>query len=322
MNTKHIISDYISTIRSDLEAALEHTENALTLLSKPTTPPTLKPVRSVSFAAYQTRLNALLFDGQMNSTQRNCIAMFTIALRLLEMSGREIYPQFLACMIANIYHETAFTMKSIAEYGKGAGHEYGEPDERTGQTYYGRSYPQLTWYDNYLKASKLIYTPNLRQGVDIVNNPDKVLAPFYGVQVMVFGMLEGWFTGKKLSDYLSADGTFDYYNSRRIINGTDRASTIAGYGQDIETAIRLAMGEEIERPLLVLGSKGSDVCELQLALNDGLDLNINPDGILGNNTQQALIEYQQNHELTADGKCGAATWRSIEQAIYGLERPE
>lgn len=322
MSTTNMINDHISIIRSDLEAALEHTENALTLLSKPTTPPTLTPVRNVSLAAYKIRLNAMLFNGQMNSTQRNCIAMFTIVLKLLEMSGREIYPQFLACMLANTYHETAFTMKSIAEYGKGAGHEYGEPHEVTGQTYYGRSYPQLTWYDNYLKASKLIYTPNLKQGVDIVNHPDKVLAPFYGVQVMVFGMLEGWFTGKKLSDYLSADGTFDYYNSRRIINGTDRASTIAGYGQDIETAIRLAMGEEIERPLLSLGSKGDDVRELQLALNKGLDLNINPDGILGNNTQQALIEYQQNNHLTADGVCGAATWRSIERTIYGLERPE
>ncbi len=322
MSTTNMINERTNIIRSNLEAALGHTENALVLLNEPTEPPILKPVKSISLTAYQTRLNALLFSGQMNNTQRNCIAMFTIALKLLEMSGREIYPQFLACMLANTYHETAFTMKSIAEYGKGAGHEYGEPHEVTGQTYYGRSYPQLTWYDNYLKASKLIYTPNLKQGVDIVNFPDKVLAPFYGVQVMVFGMLEGWFTGKKLSDYLSADGTFDYYNSRRIINGTDRASTIAGYGQDIETAIRLAMGEEIERPLLSLGSKGDDVRELQLALSKGLDLNINPDGIMGDNTQQALIDYQQNHELTADGKCGAATWRSIEQAIYGLERPE
>ena len=47
---------------------------------------------------------------------------------------------------------------------------------------------------------------------------------------MVRGMEEGWFTGKKLADYLPALGTASleqFQQARRIINGTDKAPEIA-----------------------------------------------------------------------------------------------
>lgn len=42
-------------------------------------------------------------------------------------------------------------------------------------------------------------------------------------------MVDGWFTGRKLSQYF--EGKIDYQGARRIINGTDKAIMIAGYAQ-------------------------------------------------------------------------------------------
>ena len=52
-------------------------------------------------------------------------------------------------------------------------------------------------------------------------------------------MEEGWFTGKKLSNYL--DGNLaDYPGARRIINGTDKANMIAGYANEFASCLILA----------------------------------------------------------------------------------
>jgi hypothetical protein len=56
---------------------------------------------------------------------------------------------------------------------------------------------------------------------------------------MVYGMQKGIFTGKKLGDYISNVKT-DYINARRVINGTDRATTIANYAEDFEIILLLS----------------------------------------------------------------------------------
>ncbi|MEE4406755.1 hypothetical protein [Enterobacter mori] len=52
-------------------------------------------------------------------------------------------------------------------------------------------------------------------------------------QVAINGMSQGWFTGKKRGDYLT-DTRTDYLNARRIINGTDKAQTIAACAEESE----------------------------------------------------------------------------------------
>ncbi|WP_216362193.1 peptidoglycan-binding domain-containing protein [Vibrio parahaemolyticus] len=275
--------------------------------------PSLKPGQAFHKRAYENRLNAVLFNGKANKVQRNCIYLFSIAFKLAELAGKPISYQYLAYAIVTAYHETAFTMKSIEEYGKGEGHSYGEPHEVTGQTYYGRSYSQLTWYENYLKAQGQVYNRDFKVGeVDFIYHPELVLEPYYGAQVTIFGMLNGWFTGKKLSDYWLADGSYDYVNARRIINGTDKAQTIAGYAREVESAILLAYGHEIERDMVSTGSRGADVCELQLALG------VSADGVFGNGTKTALEAFQQANQLTPDGICGSSTWDAIDTQVYGI----
>lgn len=95
-----------------------------------------------------------------------------------------------------------------------------------GWNFRGRGLPHITGRTNYERASKEL-------GVDFVSNPELVLQPDHAVAITVRGMTEGWFTGKKLSDYLPGD----YINARRIINGVDKAKDIAGYARVFERGL-------------------------------------------------------------------------------------
>ncbi len=127
--------------------------------------------------------------------------------------------RWLAYMLATAKWETAHTMRPIAEYGRGAAHDYGQPDPETGQAYYGRGYVQLTHKENYAKMRTLT-------GVDLVNHPELALDPKLAALIMFEGMKGGMFTGVGLPKYFS-QWTDDPVNARRIINGTDHAGDIA-----------------------------------------------------------------------------------------------
>jgi hypothetical protein len=131
----------------------------------------------------------------------------------------------LAYILATTYLETGATMQPIAEYGKGNGKKYGTPDPQTGETYYGRGYVQLTWKDNYARQdAKLEMKGRLVATADLALDPDVAL------QVIIGGMVDGDFTGKKLGDFFT-DTVTDWYNARTIVNGHDRATDIAGYAE-------------------------------------------------------------------------------------------
>ncbi len=133
----------------------------------------------------------------------------------------------LAYMLATVLAECGRNMAPIPEVGRGRGHPYGRIVN--GHVYYGRGYVQLTWDYNYKKLGQLT-------GVDLYNHPDLALQPTIASKILFEGMLKGSFTNKKLSDYFSATKE-DWYNARRIINGVDRASEIAGYGKQFYAAL-------------------------------------------------------------------------------------
>lgn len=92
--------------------------------------------------------------------------------------------------------------------------------------WYGRGLVQLTFRDNYVKAEEKLGLPS----GTFTNNADLVSELKYAIPIMCLGMRDGWFTGVKLSDY-GTGSSFDFNGARAIVNGTDRASTIAGYAQ-------------------------------------------------------------------------------------------
>ena len=144
---------------------------------------------------------------------------------------RRPFPELpkLAYCLATSAWETAWTMLPVEEIGRGRGREYGKPHPTTGQRYYGRGLPQLTWYRNYLRAGREI-------GVDLVNNPDLMLKPEISARVLFIGMRDGWFTGHDLGDHINEHKT-DFVGARRIVNGTDRAHEIAAIAKNFLSAI-------------------------------------------------------------------------------------
>ena len=157
--------------------------------------------------------------------------------------------RWLAYMLATSYHETGHTMLPITEYGAVSyfdkydvgtkiGRALGNTEKGDGYRFRGRGYVQLTGRANYVKASHEL-------SVDLIRDPEKALDKTVAAQIMFRGMIEGWFTGKKLSDYFSA-GKTDWVEARRIINGTDRATMIGGYAQDFHNALQASALPDVE----------------------------------------------------------------------------
>ena len=69
--------------------------------------------------------------------------------------------------------------------------------------------------------------------------------------------------------------------------------------------------------ILKLGSRGTDVYILQLALNRASYLNEEPDGIFGNRTQNAVLRFQGDNNLKQDGIVGIRTWNALMPYLKG-----
>ena len=144
---------------------------------------------------------------------------------LIDQAGKAgLLRNQLAYLLATAYHETAHTMKPIKEQGSD---KYLKSKKY--YPYIGRGYAQITWKENYEKVSKLL-------NIDCVKKPDLLLNPEYAVPAIIAGMKDGWFTGKKLSDYITLQRS-DFKNARRIINGMDKADLIAGYAKQYDKAL-------------------------------------------------------------------------------------
>ena len=96
---------------------------------------------------------------------------------------------------------------------------------------------QITGRANYARMTQIL---GLGPQADLVQDPEQALRPAIAYQIMSVGMRKGLFTGKKLSDYITAQGC-DYKNARRIINGVDQAAKIADYATTIEGILRAAI---------------------------------------------------------------------------------
>lgn len=139
--------------------------------------------------------------------------------------------RWLAYILATTNWETDHTMQPIKEGGSLA-----YLKSKAYWPWYGRGYVQLTWERNYQKFRDRV----LKQfEVDIVADADLALKEPVAAFIMFEGMLNGEFTGKKLSDYFNVEKA-DWLNARRIINGTDRASAIAAIGHEFHAALSTA----------------------------------------------------------------------------------
>jgi putative chitinase len=174
---------------------------------------------------------------------------------ILKACTRASWPiSFTAYSLATTFLETAATMQPIPERGGSAyfhkmydiqgarpakARELGNLSPGDGARYRGRGYVQLTGKTNYAKATAKLQALGLN--VDLVAEPDRALEPEIAAAVMVLGMQEGWFTGRKLSDDLPTRGPASlsqFKASRDIINGRDKDDEIAAFAIDFQTALQ------------------------------------------------------------------------------------
>lgn len=193
-----------------------------------------------------------VFGGQLSASQVNGMESILDA-----WEARSFDSRWLAYMLATTYHESDNTMCAISENlnysasglratfqkyfttaqaaayarqpqriaNRAYANRMGNGDEASGDgwRYRGRGLVQITGHDNYAKYG-------------IADDPDKALDTHKAVEILFDGMINGRFTGKKLSDFFGATVT-DWVGARKIINGTDRATDIAGYAKNFATAI-------------------------------------------------------------------------------------
>jgi hypothetical protein len=156
--------------------------------------------------------------------------------------------RWLAYILATDKWETAHTMQPIEEYEHGKGKPYGVEDPETKQTYYGRGLVQLTWRDNYAKATKNLA---LTGEDDLEWHAAKALEPDIATAIIFEGMAGGWFTGKKLDQYFN-DTKDDATNARQIVNGNDHDDDIAAIHEEFLAALDAAWTAPAPEPEAVV----------------------------------------------------------------------
>lgn len=197
-------------------------------------------------AFYDALRGGAMFKGGFTDAQIEGIEAILDQLDASKVSD----PRYGAYVMATAFHETARTMQPVREtlattddkavaildraFAKGQLTWVKTPywrKDANGKSWLGRGFVQLTHKANYQKAKD-------KTGIDFVGNPNLAMDAKYAAAIIVRGMLEGWFTGKALKDYIGANT--DYKGARRIVNGTDKADTIAGYAAAFERAFRAA----------------------------------------------------------------------------------
>ena len=134
-----------------------------------------------------------------------------------------------AYILATIKHETAESYQPISERGGWNYFKYliGKLGIKTlaeANLYKGRGYVQLTGKINYMLFSELL-------GIDFISRPELAQEKLYSWMILETGMSKGLFTGKKLQNYIK-ENSRDFFNARRIVNGLDKAGTIASYANN------------------------------------------------------------------------------------------
>ena len=161
-------------------------------------------------------------------------------------AGTETDRRQLAYCLATFKWETAHTMEPLDEHGSSSyfntrygpqtkvGKVLGNTQPGDGARFHGRGYVQITGRRNYSKAKALT-------GIDLLSEPDRAKNPELAYKIAIQGMIDGWFTGKKLSQFIKDGQPPDYENARTIINGHDKALIIADLARRFNEVLLAAM---------------------------------------------------------------------------------
>lgn len=183
-------------------------------------------------AAFFNAVRASLSDGRLSQKQ---VDVFNAIASAFDRYGDGDHRKF-AYILATAWHETGRFRWLREIWGPTPAQrryegraDLGNTQPGDGKRYMGRGLVHITGRRNYTDWAK-------RLGVDIVSRPELAERLDIAARILVEGMMLGTFTGKKLSDYIQG-GRADYVEARRVVNGTDRASLIAGYAIQFQAAV-------------------------------------------------------------------------------------
>jgi putative chitinase len=156
----------------------------------------------------------------------------------------------LAYCLATFKWETAHTMAPIDEFGTddrfnrlygpttSVGKVLGNTQPGDGARFKGRGYVQLTGRNNYKRAGNFV-------GEDLIADPALAKKPELAYRIAVQGMKEGWFTGRRLDQFIKDHVPPEYEKARSIINGSDKAQTIADLARRFDEVLLSALPRPI-----------------------------------------------------------------------------
>jgi peptidoglycan hydrolase-like protein with peptidoglycan-binding domain len=224
------------------------------------------------------------------------------------VASSEIYPTWPEeALRANIYAQISFALNRIyTEYYRSRGY----PFDITNSTAFDQSFVyERDIFDNIQNIVGDIFNTYIRR----IGNIEPLYAQYCdGVRVNCPGGLSQWG-----SVSLAEQGLTPFEILTRY------------YGDDIELVTNVPVGplsESVPPYALRLGSSGDDVRVLQIRLNrisdnyPSIPKIIATDGIFANDTQAAVLRFQEIFQLTPDGVVGNNTWYAIERIYAGVKR--
>lgn len=194
---------------------------------------------------FYSRARRTLFGGRLRQAQVDGLSAILDVWQARTGGGKSSQ---LAYVLATAFHETAATMQPVRETLaatdaaairkleaafaagrlKAVRTPYWRPDA-DGKSWLGRGLVQLTHRRNYEAMSAVT-------GMDLVADPGRAMEMDVAVVILIEGMRGGSFTGRCLDHYFER-GREDWAGARKIINGTDRAEMVAGYGRAFRIAL-------------------------------------------------------------------------------------
>lgn len=200
-------------------------------------------------------VRARLFGGRLTAKQ---VEGMTAILDVWEKEFWNQDDRILAYCLATAYHETDKTMQPIREYGGKAyfirrywdnvkiRKQLGNRSPEDAYLRSGRGQVQLTGYSNDVRATKEIreQCPELVRDFecrtqtvfDIVAEPAQALDLKVSVAVLLLGSIQGWFTGRKLTQFFT-ETVENWVKARSVINGRDKENLIADHAKKFYSAI-------------------------------------------------------------------------------------
>ena len=145
------------------------------------------------------------------------------------------YPdELLAFVLGQAYNETGGRMVPVREtlaksdseamrilnawWASGKAQKAGVRSPYWADGFFGRGLFQETHKGNYEKAGTL-WQKWFQFPLDFVKNRDLFLDPVVSALSAFIGSIEGKYTDKKFADYFKADGSYDFAEARRMVNG-------------------------------------------------------------------------------------------------------